>query len=196
MGNLLTVTGGGGSGATLRVATVSGGVITSVTLAQSGTGFTGAPTGFTGGAGTGATFTWNANNFTVAAINVTAGGSGYTTVPTSATLSSGTGFAVSDYLYASQVKVTSPSIITGSSDITIAARVLGTGSITKQGANKLTLSGVNTYSGDTTISAATLKLDAGGTLANTPNITIASTISRNTNKIHLLLRMNSTLPSA
>lgn len=174
VGNLLTVTGGGGSGAVLKVASVSSGVITAVTLAQAGTGFTGAPTGITSSTGTGATFTWNAANFTVVAINVTAGGSGYTTPPTSATLSSGSGFTVSGYLYASQVKVTSASAISGSSDITIAATVLGTGSITKQGANKLTLSGADTGSGDTIISAGTLALSGGGTLANSANITVAS----------------------
>ena len=40
--------------------------------------------------------------------------------------------------------------------------------------NTLTLSGANSYQGATTISAGTLALSSGGTLANTPNITVAS----------------------
>ncbi|MEI7534587.1 MAG: autotransporter-associated beta strand repeat-containing protein, partial [Verrucomicrobiae bacterium] len=48
------------------------------------------------------------------------------------------------------------------------------GGITKAGPGLIQLSGANTYSGDTTISAGTLKLATGGTLANTPNITVAS----------------------
>jgi len=44
----------------------------------------------------------------------------------------------------------------------------------KYGAGTWTLAHANTYSGDTTISGGTLKLDTGGTLANTANITVAS----------------------
>lgn len=50
----VTLTGGGGTGAT-AVATVSGGFVTSVTITNPGSGYTSAPTvGFTGGGGSGA----------------------------------------------------------------------------------------------------------------------------------------------
>lgn len=53
----VAITGGGGTGAS-AVATVSGGVVNSVTVTNPGTGFTGVPTvAFTGGAGTGAAAT-------------------------------------------------------------------------------------------------------------------------------------------
>jgi len=45
---------------------------------------------------------------------------------------------------------------------------------TKLSTSTLVLTNANTYSGATTVSAGTLKLDTGGTLANTPNITVAS----------------------
>ena len=48
----------------------------------------------------------------------------------------------------------------------------GTGSLTKAGAGKLTLSGVNTLTGDVIISAGTLEVDA--TLANTTNVSVAA----------------------
>jgi autotransporter-associated beta strand protein len=49
---------------------------------------------------------------------------------------------------------------------------LGLG-LSKSGASTLTLSGVNTYSGNTTISAGTLALSGSGSIANTPQISIA-----------------------
>lgn len=65
-GDTLTLTGGDGSGATAEVVTVNSGAITSVTITDSGTGYTTAPTGFTGGTGSGATL-----SFTVCDMDVT-----------------------------------------------------------------------------------------------------------------------------
>ena len=53
--------------------------------------------------------------------------------------------------------------INQTSDQIFAGTITGTGGITKAGASKLTLSGTNTYSGTTTISAGTLQVGNGGT---------------------------------
>ncbi len=46
--------------------------------------------------------------------------------------------------------------------------------LTNTGSGTLTLSGANTYSGDTTISSGTLALSGSGSIANTPNIYLSS----------------------
>jgi uncharacterized repeat protein (TIGR02543 family) len=64
----------------------------------------------------------------------------------------------------------------GAGDLTINS-VIGanvTGLIQNSATSKMVLKGANTYSGDTTISAGTLKLDGSGSLANTANIIVAS----------------------
>lgn len=72
---------GGGRGAT-ATATVSGGVITNLTLNSGGTGYTNTPTiSFSGGGGAGATATATVSQGTVTAVNLTNGGSGYTSAP-------------------------------------------------------------------------------------------------------------------
>ena len=49
------------------------------------------------------------------------------------------------------------------SDVTVPNAIEGTGSVTQQGSDTLTLTGADSYSGATTITAGTLKIDAGGT---------------------------------
>jgi arylsulfatase A-like enzyme len=72
---------GGGRGAT-ATATVSGGVITGLTLNSGGTGYLNTPTlSFSGGGGSGATATATISQGAVTAINLTNGGSGYTSAP-------------------------------------------------------------------------------------------------------------------
>lgn len=70
----------------------------------------------------------------------------------------------------------SAAIIDAVKDITISS-ILSSGTsgygFTKTGAGILTLSAVNTLSGDITITAGTLKLTTGGTIVSVPNITIA-----------------------
>jgi fibronectin-binding autotransporter adhesin len=53
-------------------------------------------------------------------------------------------------------------------DLQISGIISTTGALTKAGAGRLTLSGNNTYSGLTTISAGTIKLGATGDATNTP----------------------------
>jgi fibronectin-binding autotransporter adhesin len=57
--------------------------------------------------------------------------------------------------------------ITNSVDATINSEIAGTTGLIKTGAGILTLGGVNTYTGTTTISAGTLKLGTGASLAST-----------------------------
>ncbi|QBZ97863.1 InlB B-repeat-containing protein [Flavobacterium sangjuense] len=67
--------------------------------------------------------------------------------------------------------------ITGAGGVTIASAITGTSKNLEKagtGAGVLTLSGTNTYSGNTLISAGTLALSTGGSIANSPNITIGS----------------------
>ena len=53
-------------------------------------------------------------------------------------------------------------------DLTISGLISTTGALTKAGAGTLNLSGFNTYSGLTTVSAGTLQLGAAGDATNTP----------------------------
>lgn len=57
-------------------------------------------------------------------------------------------------------------------DAGITYAIYGSGSLTKAGAGKLTLSGAETYTGNTVVNAGTLALDASGSLAST-NIIVA-----------------------
>ena len=62
------------------------------------------------------------------------------------------------------------------SDQTFAGVIAGsTGALTKTGANTLTLSGLNTYNGTTTISAGNLTISGGNAIADTGTVTLANT---------------------
>ena len=75
-------------------------------------------------------------------------------------------------------------VLGGNRQVTCSANTLTVGgaigdgghtySLTKAGAGNLTLTGANTYSGNTTVSAGTLALSGSGSLSNSPNFTIAS----------------------
>jgi len=73
----VTMTGGGGTGAYAQ-ATVSGGVVTAITVLRGGGNYTTAPTvAISGGSGTGATATATISGGAVTGITVNAGGTGY-----------------------------------------------------------------------------------------------------------------------
>jgi autotransporter-associated beta strand protein len=57
-------------------------------------------------------------------------------------------------------------------DTTISGIISGAGSLTKQGSSTVTLSGNNTYSGDTLINAGTLALAANDVIANNSDVLI------------------------
>jgi len=69
-------------------------------------------------------------------------------------------------LTAANVQSGGANIDTAGYDITIAQALQGAGSLTKLGLGALTLSGANTYTGNTTISAGTLALSGTATLAS------------------------------
>ena len=50
--------------------------------------------------------------------------------------------------------------------VTLPDAIEGTGSLTQEGSGTLTLTGPNSYSGMTTISAGTLQIDAGGPIGS------------------------------
>ncbi len=77
----ISITGGGGLGA-LAEAVVSGGVITSITVIDGGSGYTSVPTVTITGAGSGATATAVLTNEVVTSITVNLGGSGYLSIST------------------------------------------------------------------------------------------------------------------
>ena len=153
----VTISGGGGTGATAN-AVLTSGVVTGITITNAGTGFTTAPTiAFSAGtittAGTNPTGTGNATNFTVSGITVTNPGSGYTSAPT-VTFGSGTGTTATANL--STVIMAANTTIGGTGDLTINCDITGNFALTKIGSGALTLNGASSNT-STTVTSGTLR---------------------------------------
>lgn len=173
-GDTVNITGGGGTGA-IGTVTASGGVIISVTITNSGVGYTSSPNGMTKrtsatGAGT-LVLSGNASNFTVAGMAVNNAGSGYTGTPTITFA----GVTQTPVVALASVNLSSHSSIGGSGDIAIAPVVSGAFNMTKVGAGVLTLSGANTYSGKTIISGGVIRVQNSSALGTSAVVEAQST---------------------
>jgi len=91
-GFITNMRGDAGTGAA-AVATISGGVVTAITVINGGTGYTVIPTVTILGVGTGATATASISGGSVSSITVTAGGTGYLSTP-AVTISGGNSIIV------------------------------------------------------------------------------------------------------
>jgi autotransporter-associated beta strand protein len=80
-------------------------------------------------------------------------------------------------------------IFNRSDDYTYAGAISGTGILTKQGAGKLTLSGTNTYSGNTTVEAGTLEI-TGGIDCNQMTVASGATLIINGNTVKMSSLVN------
>lgn len=81
----------------------------------------------------------------------------------------------------------------GGTSLTVEGPIGGAGGLTKIGASPLTLNAVNSYVGDTTVSAGTLTLGAGGWLGLTPTINVASGAFLDVSVSSLYLSLGQTL---
>jgi len=180
VGDIVNLTGGGGTAATATVSSVSSGAITGLTIRTPGFGFTSAPTALTkntstNGNATGTSLTGNTNNFGIVGLAMTDAGSGYSGTPTfTITGGSGAGATVAPTL--SSVVLENSSSIGGTGNLTISAVVSETGgarALTKVGGGVLTLSGSNTYTGNTTVSAGTLSATGATSLTTSGTLIVA-----------------------
>jgi len=173
---------GGGATQTVhyRVTSIgTGGVITGVNHQRTGIGYTfSSGLTFTGGTGTGVTFTFN-DNFALNSIKMTDAGSGYTSTPRLISFA-GTSFVGTAAISSLSLTGTNNQI-GGDGNLTINPAIGQTAAgagFTKIGAGTLTLTGTNTYTGNTTVTGGTLILGDGTkntNLSDESNVTIDST---------------------
>jgi autotransporter-associated beta strand protein len=111
-------------------------------------------------------------NLTLTATNTYTG----TTTITAGTLQLGNGGATGSLVTSGTINNNAALVFNRSNDLIqgtdFPAAITGTGTLTKQGAGILTLSGNNTYSGTTTVSGGILRLTSSAALGNSPLISI------------------------
>ncbi len=185
-GTFVDIVGGGGTGAT-AYASVVGGVVTGITIANPGSGYTSMPTihisstAISGVAGSGAAA--NVSGITLQSIALNHGGFDYT-APTISLTGGGASGATASATSAPNLTLNSNRGIeltanggtlhqTAGTTFTVGGPISGNGTLTKSGPGTLSLSNDNTYTGATTISSGTLQIGSGGTtgsLADTGGI--------------------------
>jgi fibronectin-binding autotransporter adhesin len=177
-GDLVNITGGGGTGAIASVTSVSEtGAITGLSITNAGSGYITAPTGMTrrtsfSGTNTTMTLTGNANNFTVTNVGIATAGTGYTGTPV---LTIGGVEQPATFQLSSSLALASNSSVGGTGDITINPAVSGAFDLTKVGVNTLTLNGATSYTGATSVLEGTLRLGSPA-LSDTATLTIGTTV--------------------
>jgi len=188
-GTFVDIVGGGGTGAT-AFATVTGGVVTGITVTNIGSGYTSMPTvhissTVSAGSAAGSGATANVSGISLQSIALNDGGFDYTTPTISLTGGGGSG-ATAAAVSTAPITLHSNRGIeltanggtlhqTAGTTFTVAGPIssTGNGTLTKSGPGTLILSNDNTYTGATTISTGTLQIGSGGTtgsLANTGGI--------------------------
>lgn len=169
IGDVIRLSGTGFNGAEplAQVTTIGGtGNITGIAITNAGNGFTAAAT-ITGasvvssatGSATGVTVGINPNNFTVSSLKLSDSGTGYTSAPTITVSGGGAAVDATATALLSEVKLAGNSSIGGDGTLNIDAVVSGIGSLTKVGLGTTTLSGANTYAGDTIVQAGILSIN-------------------------------------
>ncbi|MBN8458065.1 MAG: autotransporter-associated beta strand repeat-containing protein [Verrucomicrobia bacterium] len=103
---------------------------------------------------------------------------GTTTIGSSAKLLVGNGGATGS-LGSGAITNNGQLVFNRTADLTVSNAISGSGSLTKQGANVLTLSGGNSYSGKTIVNGGTLSISAENNLGSTPGAYVADQLTLN-----------------
>ena len=165
--NLVTVIGGGGTGAKATATQNQDGTIAGITVTNPGSGYTSAPSFNVSDGSTLYNFTGNTTGFTIVGTVQTSAGTGYdvpgaTSTVVNSTGGSSTGSGASLVTPAvSSLALSATSNVGGTGDLTVQPSVTGSGGLAKVGSDNVFLTGASgTYSGGTTVSAGTLRVNA------------------------------------